>query len=250
MNNTNWSEPKRNIFAALSSLRSALASGCNARLIRMRNEDCQHPIKAKRVDENFRNFEFNSGHLSTKQQIIDDNHMSDFDKYLSLNYKTCYGTEEAMKKYYETGCLSPDNFKGQGRSHLVSVKDIIAWNKVVGNTDRAEMFEHQYYSEAGNKERHFYDFYRYKHGSPWAIKEFKRKLWVVELLEDDEPKAKIPVALKIMNVVLAPIYFIMKYIPRKSVLKMDEYKCVTYRIGAITSGIAIEFHIPKKFSFE
>jgi hypothetical protein len=247
--NTNWSSPKRNIFAALLLLRSALASGQNARLIKLRNEDCAYPIKEKHVDEDWRNYEFSSGHLSTREDIYNNTSMSEMEKYLSLEFKTCYGTEEAVNRYYETGLLSPDNFKGMGRSHLVKVRDMITFLLATDDKDRAEMFKHQYFTEEGGRERHFYDFYRYKHGSPWAIKKFRRKLWVVELLGEDEQRARIPVALKIMNVILSPVFFIMKWIPRRSVLKMDKYKVVTFRVGDVTNGLAVEFHIPRNFSF-
>jgi len=226
-------------------LRSALAAGMNARLVKARNEDCAYPIKEKHVDEDFRNYEFRSGHLSTRQDIYNDTSMSEMEKYLSLEFKTCYGTEEAMNRYYETGLLSPDNFKGIGRSHLVKIRDMIAFLISTGDKDRAEMFKHQYFSEEGGREQHFYDFFRYKHGSPWAIKTFKRKLWVVELLKDDEPKARIPLLVYILNIVLYPL----KYVPRRSVLRMDKYRVVTYRVGDVTNGFAIEFHVPKKFSF-
>jgi hypothetical protein len=68
---------------------------------------------------------------------------------------------------------------------------------------------------------------------------------VIELLGKDKPKAKIPFMVKVLNVVLHPL----KYLPRRSVLKMDKYKVVTFRVGNVTNGFAIEFHIPKKFSF-
>lgn len=243
-----WTTPKRNILAAINDLRNALAAGQNARLIRIRNEECEHPIKVKKNDEDFRNYKFNSGHLSTKQEIIDDSRMDDFHKYLTLNYKTCYGTPEAVDRYYESGCLSPDNFKGMGKSHLVSVKDIIAWNKVVGDIDRAEMFRHQYYTEAGMQERHFYDFYRYKHGSMYAAKKFRHKVWAVELLKDDE-KVKLSWLMLTSIGLLNAFCYPLKFIPRRSVLRMPEYKVVTFRIGDVTNGFSIEFHVPKKFSF-
>lgn len=243
--NTNWSSPTTNILAAMMLLRRALASGMNARLVKARNEDCAYPIKEKHVDEDFRNYEFRIGYQSTRQDIYNDTSMSEMEKYLSLEFKACFGTEEAVQHYYETGLLSPDNFKGMGRSHLVKIRDMIAFLIATGDTERAEMFKHQYFTEEGAQERHFYDFYRYKHGSPWAIKSFRRKLWVVELLGDDQPKAKIPVLVKILNVVLYPL----KYIPRRSVLRMPEYTNYTFRVGDVTNGFAIEFQIPKKFSF-
>lgn len=247
--NTNWSTPKTNIIAGINDLRKALSSGQNAVLIRARNEDCEHPIKTKVNDVDFRNYEFNIGYLSTRQDIIKSTNMSEFHKYLSLNYKTCYGTQEAVKKYYESGCLSKDNFKGMGVSHLVKVEDMVRWLLVTGDTERAEMFRKQYLTLETANERHFYDFYRYKHGSLYIAKKFRKKLWVVELLKPDETKARIPWMHKILLGIITMIVYPLKFIPRKSVLKMKEYKVVTFRVGDVINGLSIEFHIPKKFSF-
>lgn len=242
--NTNWSSPKTNIFAALMSLKNALNSGFNARLIKMRNEDCDYPIKTKHVDEDFRNYEFNVGLNKTRQEVIDDTNMSDFHKYLTLNYKTCYGTEKAMNRYYETGELSIDNFKTMGRSHLVNVDDIIRFfscHPDKKQQERAKDLIYQYKSAHGLHRSTFYDFFKYKHGSPWAVKKFKRKVWVVELL--DGKLTKIPAAIKILNVISYPL----KFIPKKSVLKMDEYTNYSFRIGDVVHGYEIQFQIPKKF---
>jgi hypothetical protein len=243
--NTKWSTPRTNILAALLLLRQALAAGYNARLVRARNEDCDYPIKEKHVDEDFRNYEFSSGLLRTRAEIYNDTSLSDIQKYLTLSFKTCYGTQEAMTRYYNKGLLSADNFKGQGRSHLVKVDDMVRFLVTSGEHERAQMFKRQYLSgeEAGNN--HFYDFFRYKHGSQWAIKKFKTRLWVVELLKDDQPKARVPWAVTVLNVISYPL----KYVPRKSVLRMADYKVITYRVGSVVNGLSIEFHVPKKFGF-
>lgn len=242
--NTNWNSPKTNILAATLDLRKALIAGCNARLIRMRNEDCEHPIRVKHHDTDFRNYEFHVGYVRTRSDIIRDQSMSDFEKYLALNYKTCYGTHEAMQRYYTTGKLSADNLKGMGRPHLVKVEDLIMFYVLINNKDLAEQYRRQYIDDDNINDSHWWDFYRYKYGSQFAPKIFKRKLWVVELLSKDKPKS-IPVAVKILNIVLYPL----KYIPRRSVLRMDKYTNYTFRIGGVTNGLAIEFQIPKKFSF-
>lgn len=243
--NTNWSSPKTNIIAGLNDLRKALASGQNAVLVKARNEDCAYPIRVKKHDTDFRNYEFNVGYMQTRSEILRDKNMDDFHKYLTLNFKACHGTPDAINRYYESGCLSKDNFKGMGTCHLVKVEDMVRWLLVTGDTERAEMFKKQYLSDDMCNDRHFWDFYRYKHGSQFAPKHFKTKLWVVELLGDNQPKAKTPVLVKIMNALMYPL----KYIPRRSVLKMNDYTNYTFRIGDVVHGFAIEFQIPKKFSF-
>ena len=243
----NWTTPKRNIFAGIWDLRQALAAGMNAVLIRARNEDCAYPIKVKNSITDFRAYEFSVGLLKSRNSIINDERMPAFEKYLALNYKCCYGTQEAMDRYYKTGLLSKDNFKGVGRSHLVKVEDMIAFLVVTGDKERAQMFKSQYLDDTTGDETHFYDHYRLKREHDiYTISRFKRKVWVVELLKDSAPKARVPWTVKVLNTLCYPL----KYIPKKSVLKMDEYKCVTYRIGAVTSGFAVEFHVPKKFSFK
>jgi hypothetical protein len=248
--NTNWSTPKKNIIAGINDLRRALAAGQQARLIRARNEDCAYPIKQKNSITDFRAYEFSVGLLKTRKLIASDDRMPEFQKYLALNYKTCYGTEEAVNRYYETGKLSPDNFKGMGRSHLVKVEDMVRWLTIIGNTDLAQMYKQQYFDAQTGDETHFFDHYRLKREHDiYTIKRLKRKLWVVELLKDSEPKARIPWYHKLPPVILRALVYPLKFVPRRSVLRMPEYKVVTYRVGDVINGFSVEFHVPKKFGF-
>jgi len=130
MINTNWTQPKRNMIAALNDLRSALAAGQRAKLIKINNEDCQHPIKVK--------------------------------------------------------------------------------------------------------------------NSIYTISRFKRKVWAVQLLKADDKQPRIPVLVHVLNALAYPL----KFVATKSVLRMEEYKCVTFRIGAVTNGYELSIQIPKKFGFK
>lgn len=246
---TNWSSPKKNIFAGINDLRKALASGCNAILIKEDNEKCMYPIKVKKLQD-FRLYKHQYGTMSTRRQIMDDKHMSDFQKHLSLNYVNLYAkSNEAIECYYKTGVLSPENIGNIGRSHLVNVIDLINLLRELGQNERAEMYHKQYICPSGMDEKTFFDFFYTKHDNTWAIQKFKRKLWVVEL-HDEKVKLNIPthqkVLIKILNTVLHPL----KYIPRKSTLKMPEYTNYNFRIGGVTNGFSVEFQIPKKFSFK
>ena len=247
--NTNWSTPKRNVFAAINDLRHALAADYNARLIKIKNEDCSNPIRLKEQDTDFRNYEFSNGMLQSRANIAADTRRSEFEKYLSLSYKTCYGTPEAKERYYTKGLLSPDNFKGIGVSHLVKVDDMVAFF-ITTKDERAKMFANQYLNETTGNERHFFDNFRYEHGGQWTVKKFRRNVWVVELISTDEPKARLPWMLKTVITILNAILFPLKFIPSKSVLRMDNYKCITFRIGSVVNGLSVEFQIPKKFSFK
>ena len=236
--NTNWSTPKTNFLAGMNELRKCLASGKNAVLVRELNENCAYPIRVKNFDLNFRNYEFNSGHISSVAEIQAMKHLSDIEKDLSINYSAVFGTSEAMETYYNTGKLSEDNFKGVGRSHIVKNSDAIKYFTETIQLDRVQYF---------TDERRFFDFFRLKHGqSPWITKKFKSKLWVVVMLDKSEQKVHVPFLIKIMNVILYPL----KYIPTRSVLHMPQYRLVSYRIGDVINGFTIEFHIPKKFSFK
>ncbi len=247
---TNWSSPKTNIIAGINELRRALASGYKAKLIRARNEECNYPIRIKDPDTNFRHYKHSIGYGTTINKIKKDPNLNEFEKHLTLNYVNCFGTEEAVKKYYETGICSLDNLKGMGQAHLVNVDDIIKCLKNTGDKQRAEIYRTQYRtSDQYGDVMRLFDFYKYDAGCPYSIKQFKHKLWVVVLLgeKDEQPKLPLPVhfLIKLINILVYPL----KYIPRKSVLRMSEYTNYTFRIGDVTHGFSVEFQIPKKFRF-
>lgn len=84
--------------------------------------------------------------------------------------------------------------------------------------------------------------------APWKdqiSKEFKRKVWVVVLYYNHK-KYRVPFLIHVLNVLAYPL----KFVPKRSVLKMDKYKIITYRIGGIQNGYSLEFGVPKKFSFK
>lgn len=243
---THWSPPKTNILSALNCLRSALNAGQNARLIKMNNEDCEYPILIKNKKENvdFRKYTFSVGYASTRNEIIAEN--NEIDAHMTLNYKACYGTQEAVDTYYNTGVLSKDNFKSMGRGHLVKVTDLIKFLKEQNRLEEAKAVEEKYIT--GNPDKSdWFDFYRQdnKIANEYLTKKFKHKLWVVETLNNGKPKAKVPVGVHILNFLAYPL----KFIPRKWVLRMPEYTNYTFRVGDVNNGISVEFHFPKKFNF-
>ena len=193
----------------------------------------------------FRNYESYVGHAASRKGIQDDPNMTDFQKELSLKYVNCFGTQEAVDQYYSGGKLSPDNHLGMGRSHLVLATDLITMLLESQDKRRAGLYQRQYTTEGYDEVCHMYNFYRYKHGSMHIPKIFKTKLWVVVLLDDDEKQPRTPVLVHVLNALAYPL----KFVPQRSVLNMDEYKCVTYRIGAVTRGFSIQIQIPKRFSF-
>ena len=242
---TNWTKPSITWLAGINNLRHALAAGYRAILIRAWNQDCEYPILFKKHDTDFRNFEASGGRATSRTAIKASTTLSDFEKNLSLNYVTLYGSQEAMDHYYATGELTPQNDLGMGRSHLVLALDFVKMLVASGKTERANMYKRQYLIEGYDDVVHMYNFYRYQHGSMNAPRVYTKKLWVVALLDDKDKMPKIPFMVHVLNTVLYPL----KYIPKRSVLQMPEYRRVTYRVGSIIHGYSIEFCIPKKFAF-
>ena len=69
--NTHWSKPTRNIFKAIGQLRAAIKHQKHAKLIRLWNHECWHPIKEKKPDTDFRNYEFQIGYAASRDSIRD-----------------------------------------------------------------------------------------------------------------------------------------------------------------------------------
>jgi len=240
---TSYTTPSTNIFAGTNNLRKALASGSNAKLIRMWNEDCDFPIKVKNTIKDIRFYKSSGATMNTRAEIISSD-MDENEKHIKLNYSNCFGINGSDEIYRKTGVLSKDNVFGMGVSHLVKVTDLIKLYKSL-NDKRAEMLEDQYINESGLNGRHFFDTINYNKTSKWLVKKFKKKVWVVATYNNEHSKHKIPMLVKIMNWVMFPL----KFIPTKSVLKMGEYIKYSFRIGDVINGYTIEFQIPKKFSF-
>lgn len=249
---TNWSSPKTNIIAAVNDLRKCLASGHKARLIRALNEECEFPILLSK-DENsrdFRDYEFSIGTLRTKEEIKNDQSMSEFEKKLSLEYRSCFGDVDAIEKYYTTGVLSDGNFKGIGRSHLVKVTDMIEFLNASGKPKdklHAENWMH-YIDETDD--RHFYDTFRLKNKQQRTAKKFNHKLWVVQMIDSETEQPALTLGVRILMTIITTLVSPLKYVPRKSVLRMPEYTLYDFRIGDVVNGFKVEFQLPKKFSFK
>ena len=243
--NTNWSSPRRNLMAGMNDLRKALAAGCKAKLIRAHNEECDFPIYEKEADTDFRNYKHVYGTSSSINKIKENTGMSEIKKHLSLNYVRTFGDKKAAEHYYKTGELRKGALHTPGFNFLVQVDDYIKYLQENEKPSRSGLYERQYRDpEEYNHVSHFFDFFTHKHGSPYAVKKFKKRLWVVELLKDDE-KVRTPFLVHLISAIVHPL----KWIPTKDVLRMGKYRCVTFRIGDVVNGFSIEFHIPKRFSF-
>jgi len=249
---TTWTSPKTNIIAAANDLRKCLASGHKARLIRILNEDCQHPILLDKneLSKDFREYEFSIGTLRTRTEILADTSMSEFEKTLSLEYHACFGNADAVKQYYETGVLSSGNFFGVGKSHLVKVSDMIEFlRKSNDKEDRKRALLWSHYNSESEDIRHFYDTFRLKCEQYRTPKVFKHKLWAVEMLDKNTeviPQPRVITALMfLIKIIVTPL----KFIPERNRVDMGDYIWTTYRVGSVTHGLSVEIHRGKKFSF-
>jgi hypothetical protein len=249
---TNWSSPKTNIIAAVNDLRKCIASGHKARLIRALNEECEFPILLSKdeMSQDFRDYDFSIGTLRTKQEIRDDSSMSEFEKYLSLNYKANFGSAEAVEEYYATGKVTKANFFGMGRSHLVKVSDIIEFLQRSNDPKDKEYARMWYHYVDNTDERHFYDTFRLKSKQQRQTKKFNHKLWVVQMIDSETEQPALSLGVRILMSIITTLVYPLKYVPRKSVLKMGDYTVYMYRIGGVSNGYCFEFQIPKKFSFK
>ena len=248
---TTWTSPKTNMIAAANDLRGCLASGHKARLIRIFNEDCMHPILLDKneLSKDFREYEFSIGTLRTKAEIIADTSMSEFEKTLSLEYHACFGNADAVDKYYQTGILSAGNFNGVGKSHLVKVSDMIEYLQRSTDPKDKERARLWYHYTDQTDERHFYDTFRLKCAQYRTPRQFKHKLWAVEMLDKDTKALKQPVLINVLMSLIKIIIYPLKFVPSRRVLEMGNYKVITYRVGDVTNGYSIDIHKPKKFSF-
>ena len=246
---TTWSSPKTNIFAGINDLRKAHSSGYNAVLVKEYNQNCSYPILTK-LEQDFRQYKFSHGTVSTRKEIMNDKNLLDYSKYLSLNYVCEFAkSKEAIEHYYNNGVLSIDNIGNIGRAHLVKVTDLIDLLRKTGDNKRADMYYKQYICPSGIDTKHFFDFFTTDRENILGIKNIKQKLWVVEL-HDKNVKLNLPIHQKILIKILNAFFYPLKYIPRKSILKMPEYTVHSFRVGSVVNGIKIEIQIPKKFSFK
>lgn len=254
--NTKYTRPRTNIFSALSALTSALQNGHKAILIKMKNEDCGFPIYIGEENVPFKlsDYKLLYGNSKTRNDIINS---TDRDRYkeLSLNYKSMFGTPESIKIYQETGVLTKCALLHIGTSHIVKVSDMI---KLLSKGDKSDLnwaraLHNQYFDPDYADTSFFFDTFVLKdYGSILIPKKFKRKLWVVAILDKNENDINSmselkhsKVLIKIFNILSYPL----KFIPKKSVLRMDNYTVYGFRIGDVTNGYEMKFQIPKKFSF-
>jgi hypothetical protein len=231
-NSTNWSEATLNPFKAFSNLVSCLRSGNNAWIEKQENGKQSYPLVEDNPDLSKMKYWKCDSQLfardweNNQQEILDDDKLLPMAKTLMTEYTVLYGSQEEYDAYLQTGVAK---FNGIGKQFFVKYDDLLKIRKEEGiEMDSSTRF----YPMVSPIER-------YK-----RVLKTKRKVYVIVM--DYEDKKPLPIWLKIINVVTYPF----RFIPKQSVLRMDDYTNYTFRIGDVCNGYSVEFQIPKKFSFK
>ena len=228
---TSWTEATLNPFKAVKGLVSCLQSGRNAWIERQENGKQDFPLVENNPDLSDISNWTSSGAYgcrdweAEKKKIEADAKMHPTAKKLKLEYTTAFGTEKEYQKYLKTGKVK---FRGIGKCYFVKYEDLVKTRKEEG-TELSSDFRFVLQVSP---------IPRYK-----RVVKTKRKVYVVCWNND---KVSLPWWVKTINVLTYPL----KFIPKRSVLRMKEYTNYTFRIGDVVNGYQIEIQIPKKFSFK
>lgn len=127
---TNWSEATTSYSAALAGLISAIEAGKNAWIEVRKNGEQDYPIMVPNPKLNHPRAWTMSYSIPRNRTVL-ENHkfINNTEKDLTLNYTVAFGTQEAIDRYYETGILTSDNFRGMGICHAVKIEDAIEYRK-------------------------------------------------------------------------------------------------------------------------
>ena len=89
-----------------------------------------------------------------------------------------------------------------------------------------------------------YMFYKPKEGIPYYIPQvISRKVFVVHC---NKNRKNVPWWVKSFVLITYPL----RFIPKRDIKKMSKRTCYSLRVGSLSNGISLEFHIPKKFSLK
>lgn len=135
MNNvkTNWTTAMVNINEALLAVISCLDAGKNAWLEIRDNGDQEYPIQIVNPDlDNPFNWEAYMGiPRCNKKHLNYSKPLNETEKILEDEYTQCFGTEEAIKIYQETGKITKGLINSMGISHPVRMSDANLYRKEI-----------------------------------------------------------------------------------------------------------------------
>jgi hypothetical protein len=229
--NTNWSQATFNPFVAFLKLVSCLRAGHNAWIERQENGKQDFPLTEKNPDlYDIKNWKSSGAYFVPdwqveKERIENDKNKHPFEKKMMLEYTTAFGTEEEYQHYLNTGEVK---FRGMGRQFFVKHDDLVKTRESEGISMNDKTRFVLMVSPVEQWKR---------------VVKTNRKVYVVCW---NNEKSKLPLWFKMWNALVYPF----KFIPTRSVLRMDEYTLYTFRIGDVRHGYSVQFHIPKKFSLK
>ena len=227
---TNWTSATHNPFKAFKGLVSCLQSGYNAWIELQENGKQDNPLLETNPNINNLSTWKSSGSYfvqdwAKEKERIENDTIHPFAKKLMLEYTTVFGSEEEYENYLKTGEVK---FLGMGKKYFIRYDDLIKTREKEG-------------IKLSDKSRYVLSVLPIEHYK--QVKKTNRKVFVVCF---NSEKRNLPMWLKVYNVLLYPF----KFIPKRSVLRMKEYTCYTFRIGGVSNGFSIDIRIPKKFSFK
>ncbi len=119
----------------------------------------------------------------------------------------------------------------------MSWEEVVAKNNFFNETEKRLTL-----SKDTSDDPQLYYYYKPIDGVPfWIQKELPKLQFVFHC---NKNRKNVPWWVKGFVLVTFPI----RFIPKKDVKKMSKRTCYSFRIGSMSNGISLEFHVPKKFS--
>jgi len=226
--NTNWSTATTNLFKAFKDLLDCLQAGYDAHITIVKNEHAALPIQIKNPALNDpMNWTMSYGAPAGREEIKYKKHFNDTEKDLALNWGFTFDAYVCVKGHL---------FNSKQAGKTVFVCPHCGSRETKQNCIPVKLKEPE--------KRTFYTFWKPKDNiSCWVNKPMKERVFVIAYYEKNA-------VLKWWQKALITIVKPLSYIPDKSVLEMDAYRVITYRIGGVANGYSIDVQIPKKFGFE
>jgi len=222
-----WSQATTNIFKAIRDLIQAMKHCPDSYLAYIPNAEAGFPNKITNplLDDPF-NWTMNYGVQNPPGE--DEIYINDTQKDLTLNWVASFGIKRSITRYRRYGILDKGLVKGMGTCFPLRKSDFLKLR-----TDLEPDFN------LWTTHWKPLDGIEYWVPNP----KVKRVYVVTNPGELDSCRQKPSWAAILLTLTLRWT----KYLPVKSVLRMPEYRNITFRWGDVTHGRSIEFHIPKVF---
>ena len=214
-----WNTPKKSLFKALIDFINCVSFGYECSLIRIDNEKCNPFIKRKNpILNNINNWSSSYGTPENRKELEEKKYFNKIERELTLNYY--YNFNNYLCCNGHNFIFLPGKTRGCPKCGEVNYKQSC---KIKKRKKAESVF--------------FYTHWKPKQGIPYYIPDNIGKVWVIKM---ENKKVNL----------ITKILYLLKWIPRKSILNIGNCKNITFRIGSISNGYSVEIQIPKKFSFK